>query len=281
VFQNSTAKNSERLMLLAIADSINDDTGTAWPSVETLAAKVNVKERQAQNLIQALEELGELHVKRSIGRRHTSTYQIVDADKKNIITGEKVQSTTPFASAEKVQCSAEKVQCSAEKVQYVAPDPIIPIEPKTTPTPTRKDDYFGLPRPKRREQVIADGYTQDAAKAGVGVESYRGIVDALLDAAGLRALVEDGGDDASLNYAKRDALSIIRMGVVTVDMARAAIEACKAANNWREDYQPRSSDIAKYVSQLKQKGKPLPAAPSPTTNGVVSGFDFSTMIGGA
>lgn len=145
---------------------------------------------------------------------------------------------------------------------------------------SRNGDYFGMSMPVRKEKQLADGYTQDAAKAGVNAETYRGIIDALLDAAGLRALVEDGGDDASLNYAKRDALSIIRMGVVTVDMARAAIEACKAANNWREDYQPRSSDIAKYVSQLKQKGKPLPAAPSPTTNGTLHDFDYSALVGG-
>lgn len=262
VFQNSTAKNSERLMLLAIADSVNDDTGTAWPSVETLAAKVNVKERQAQNLIQALEGLGELHVKRAIGRRNTSTYQIIDADGKNIVSGEKVQPATekvqyvtPFNEAEKVQSSTEKVQCSAEKVQPIAPDPIIPIEPKgkapVSPPVEQTNGYFGMPKPLRRERVIADGYTQDAAKLGVSAAAYVKLFNTLIDIAGWRALV-DANDDTKLNYAKRDALTLIVLGYCEPDQLRELADAYMKANTWRNK-PPQPKDLAEYASQ-KQSG---------------------------
>ena len=147
--------------------------------------------------------------------------------------------------------------------------------PEPTFAERNANGYFGMPVSRHREKVMADGYTQDAARAGVDAATFRGIVDELINAAGWRKLVDDAEDDASLNYAKRDALKLIRMGTKTVQQTAALIEAYKAANEWRgEDYKPRPTDIATYASQV---GERLPVS---TANGKVAGFSLAELTGG-
>jgi len=140
-------------------------------------------------------------------------------------------------------------------------------------TYTPGTNYFGQKRPLRGEKITADGYTQDAAKEGVDAATFRGIFDALIDAAGWRRLV-DAGDDTKLGYAKREALMLIRMGTRTAEQTAALVDAYRAANEWRTN-PPKPSDIATYASQLADKHE-LPPAP---TNGVVRGFSLSDMLG--
>ena len=138
---------------------------------------------------------------------------------------------------------------------------------------TPGSDYFGMKRPRRGEQVTADGYTQDAATEGVDAATFRGIFDTLIDAAGWRRLV-DAGDDTKLGYAKREALMLIRMGTKTTEQTAALVDAYRAAHEWRTN-PPKPSDIATYASQLADKHE-LPPAP---TNGIVRGFSLSDMLG--
>ena len=141
---------------------------------------------------------------------------------------------------------------------------------------TRIGDYFGMKRPVRAERITADGYTQDAAKEGVSPQTFRGIFDALIDAAGWRRLV-DVGDDTKLNYAKRDALLLIRMGTRTVEQTRALIDAYRAAYQWRKS-PPESRYIAEYASQLAGRDESPPSSVAATPNGVVSGFDLGQIL---
>jgi len=64
VWDNSKAKGSELLLLLAIADHAADD-GYCWPTIETLAHKIRMTKRSVMRLVQALEKRGDLHVVRS------------------------------------------------------------------------------------------------------------------------------------------------------------------------------------------------------------------------
>jgi hypothetical protein len=61
VFDSTTTKGSQRLMLLAIADRC-DDEGTCYPGIKYLAKKCNVTKKNARNLVQKLEEIGEIMV---------------------------------------------------------------------------------------------------------------------------------------------------------------------------------------------------------------------------
>lgn len=108
VFENIATKGSNRLMLLAIADRC-DDEGECYPGISRLAKKCNVQRRQAINLIQELERLGELRVIESEGvrtnggttnRYHMVGYMIANQlktldDQYRDITPKKTRKTTP------------------------------------------------------------------------------------------------------------------------------------------------------------------------------------------
>jgi DNA-binding MarR family transcriptional regulator len=69
VWEMSSRRDGELLVLLAIADHANDD-GAAYPSIPKLAQKARLTERQARKVIRKLEEAGELRVERSNGGRN-------------------------------------------------------------------------------------------------------------------------------------------------------------------------------------------------------------------
>jgi hypothetical protein len=65
VLHHSQATGAAKLLLLGIANH-QGDSG-AWPAVSTLSRYAGVTERRAQQLLRALEESGELIVKRQAG----------------------------------------------------------------------------------------------------------------------------------------------------------------------------------------------------------------------
>lgn len=64
VWEHSQAEGMTRLVLLAIADSAEDDGSDAWPSFETLTKKCHCSESTVRRAIRRLEELGELEFQR-------------------------------------------------------------------------------------------------------------------------------------------------------------------------------------------------------------------------
>jgi hypothetical protein len=131
--------------------------------------------------------------------------------------------------------------------------------------------------------VSADGYTQEAVKAGVDVPTFVAIFNLLIDAAGWRALV-DTGDDTKLNYAKQEALTLIKMGTNDTEKVATLITTWKVANEWR-NAPPKPRDLAEYASQLLagvsssvngaiQKGRDE----GKTVSGRVAGFKLSSMM---
>lgn len=67
VWEHSRASGTDLLVLLAIADSANDDGRNAWPSVPTIAGKCRVSERTVQRSLRKLVSLGELRVVEQAG----------------------------------------------------------------------------------------------------------------------------------------------------------------------------------------------------------------------
>lgn len=76
VWEHSTAKGSELLLLLAIADTADDGGRNAFPSISTLAGKTRMSRRTVQRLVVKLETDGHLVLRREGGRRSNS-YEIV------------------------------------------------------------------------------------------------------------------------------------------------------------------------------------------------------------
>lgn len=67
VWDNSTSEGTDRLVLLAIADSCDHDGTNAWPAIPTIAAKCRVSPRTVKRSIVSLEEAGEIVVERNMG----------------------------------------------------------------------------------------------------------------------------------------------------------------------------------------------------------------------
>lgn len=76
VWDASKHSGTELLMLLAIADFADDD-GNAYPAVPTLAAKCRMSSRNANFILSALRESGELEVRQNEGPRGTNRYCVV------------------------------------------------------------------------------------------------------------------------------------------------------------------------------------------------------------
>ncbi len=76
VWAQSSRKDGELLVLLALADFANDQ-GESWPSVPVLAHKARLSERQARKVLDKLEQAGEIRRVRSNGGRNRRNHYVV------------------------------------------------------------------------------------------------------------------------------------------------------------------------------------------------------------
>lgn len=76
VWEHSTHKGTELLLMLAIAD-IAHKNGIAFPSVSTLARFIRMSDRNTQRVLSKLERSGELKIKRNGGPKGTHLFQVV------------------------------------------------------------------------------------------------------------------------------------------------------------------------------------------------------------
>lgn len=140
-----------------------------------------------------------------------------------------------------------------------------PVQSTSTPIKERKEiekekgkenaparnGYFGMPVYERKEKRAADTFIQQAAKCGVDAPTFVAIVDKLIDAAKWRSLVDDLGHDDKLNFAKENAIELIRLGNTTPEHISGLIAAYKAANSWRGDVAPLPRQLTDYAGQLR------------------------------
>ena len=73
VWNNSTTKGSERVVLLAIADMANDN-GDCFPGVGHIAAKANLTSRHTSTILRKLEKNGEIIIVDNSGCKTSSGY---------------------------------------------------------------------------------------------------------------------------------------------------------------------------------------------------------------
>jgi hypothetical protein len=76
VWRRSQHSGSHLLMLLALAD-FSDDHGSSYPAVSTLATKCRMKPRNANVVLAALRESGEIQVLMNAGPSGVNRYRIV------------------------------------------------------------------------------------------------------------------------------------------------------------------------------------------------------------
>ncbi|MEV0681662.1 helix-turn-helix domain-containing protein [Actinosynnema sp. NPDC050436] len=68
-WENAPVAGTELLLVLAIADSADDDGRNAWPSVADLARKTRLNERTVQRLLKRLQRDGHITIELGGGRR--------------------------------------------------------------------------------------------------------------------------------------------------------------------------------------------------------------------
>lgn len=82
VWEWSKQKSGALLVLLALADYTNKE-GIAWPAVSTLAHKVRMSTRNVQRHLRALENAGELEIRRNQGPGGSNIYRILLSNNKS------------------------------------------------------------------------------------------------------------------------------------------------------------------------------------------------------
>ena len=89
---------AHKLVLIVIADHTNENkSGTAWPSIETIADYVGLKRRQVQRILRDLESSGQVKVWKKNAQMGTNRYQIV-VDNVSPMTPQRVTHDTPNVS---------------------------------------------------------------------------------------------------------------------------------------------------------------------------------------
>jgi hypothetical protein len=83
--------DGQKVVAMALAEHMNGDGGSCWPSVETLAGEIALTRRPVQKALAALEELGWIERRIGRGRGHSSQYRASFPD------SERASDGTPFA----------------------------------------------------------------------------------------------------------------------------------------------------------------------------------------
>jgi hypothetical protein len=125
-WEKSCHDGTTLLVLLALAEYANE-TGHAWPSATTLAARVRLNERQVGTHLNRLIASGDIVIAESYGRGKSTTYRIalIDADWKPAATRaeamKKAQSSAGFYKSDKPKKAQSSALPEGEKAQYSTP----------------------------------------------------------------------------------------------------------------------------------------------------------------
>lgn len=153
IWEHADLKGSDLLMLLAVADHANDE-GVCWPKVKTLATKARLSTRQAQRVLQRLEDDGYM-IRDNIGGRGNATNYVLQEPERWPKKGDATMSpkkkpkgdttTSPntakkgdIGDVERVTSSAQRVTSGAQKgdiASHTREEPSIEpsIEPSEEP----------------------------------------------------------------------------------------------------------------------------------------------------
>lgn len=122
------SSRAELLLLLAIADYSNEDTGEAWPSVESLAKKSRSSQRSVQRMLQSLSQRGYLRIAYNAGPNGTNLYWLLRggdtmAPPSELVTpATGVQPVAPEPSGTVKAVQEVPKAISVQEVQAVPPD---------------------------------------------------------------------------------------------------------------------------------------------------------------
>lgn len=135
IWEHSECKGSELLVMLALADFATDD-GRSWPSVERLAKKTRLSERNVRYVLRQLEETGVIATLSQGAKNGCNLYRIL-----------------PPANFAPLQPSVDRGATQRiEGGQHVAPEPSLdPLEIRQSPPArARKPSVIPLTEEERK-----------------------------------------------------------------------------------------------------------------------------------
>lgn len=127
---------TETLLLLALADHANDE-GVCWPSIDRLAQRARVSERQAQRLIGKLIDDGRLEADRRGGRGRATYYKltITKGDMSVTVSRSKGDTHVTVTRGERVTSATERVTPVTERVTSTTQKGDTHVTPTTNEPP--------------------------------------------------------------------------------------------------------------------------------------------------
>lgn len=194
VWERSPSTGNELVVLLALADSADDD-GKCWPSVQRLAAKARVHRATVFRLLASLRDSGEIDVERRLGQ--ASVYRLAKyaVEAAGALEPVKSQSTTrrkrrPVAQRDPSQSATRRTGATIEpSVNNLVKDRQVQ-EPRDTREPSvsgeSKDSPTGTPSKQAQLTAIQLMVEALGEARGYPIRTFKRHV---LDA---KALIEDG-----------------------------------------------------------------------------------------
>jgi DnaD/phage-associated family protein len=264
VWANSKQKGSALLLMVSIADYANEK-GVAYPSIETLARKVRMSERNVQLLLRRLEEAGELDIKPNAGPSGCNLYRII-LDEENARKGGEKISPPPVKTLHpggEIQREGGEIQ-RAEGVKASSPDPSVdpPIDPSENAT--RAQD----PAPAQPAKA--------AAAAAVSVSEYQAVVKAYQNEIGVLTPIISDGIKAQMKQSPTDWV-IRAIGIAAMRNNRRWAYVDGILNRWHtegfdggmDNLSARTGNAGKSSSKSMGYGRQMAPATSkkgPQTN---------------
>ncbi|MCI0560407.1 MAG: helix-turn-helix domain-containing protein [Nitrososphaera sp.] len=143
VWKYSTAKASDLLVLLSIADSANEETREAFPSIKQISNKTRLSSRQVQYSLRRLEKSGELKTVFEGGtkRRNLFTISYLRAQ--------------PLQGAEDAGCKSEHIRVQMATSKGANGDIPTILEPSFNHQRTNSPQPTAV-NPRNGQQVLPD-----------------------------------------------------------------------------------------------------------------------------
>lgn len=192
-------EGSKLLVLLALADYANDED-TCWPAMPRLAQRARVSERQAQRIVQWLEERGHIEcLARGNGKGHSSKYRIILNGDIAMSPNRQAKDDTAMSSnkPQRVTSSAPKGDIQRAKGDIaMSPEPSLdpPIEPSSSCD--GDDEWRKVTAAMHRYGVTLSGYMSEEYQDMLKEFGLDAVLLGLQNAA-------DNGKAGVLKYARR------------------------------------------------------------------------------
>lgn len=168
-----TKPASYKLVLLALAEFADDETGACWPSIATLARMAGLKERQTQNIVHDLAANGYLTISIARGRSNSNNYTLLEkgASQCTFTGKENMHSGAPLPK-EKVHSSTEKGALQYQKGAVECTRSL--IDPSVDPSINTSTKSAQKAQPKKAvdetqnlTKAILDAYVEARGKNGI------------------------------------------------------------------------------------------------------------------